>query len=76
MLPTDLPDHLGELVLRLGDGTAFLNNEWADIEDGAFLSAQATSSTQRGQTINTAPFDFVGVRPLSIFQGQIPRQFD
>lgn len=66
----------GELVLRLGDGTPFLNNEWADTEDGAFLSAHNTSSTQRGQTINAAPFDFIGVRPLSIFQGQIPRQFD
>jgi len=66
----------GELVLRLGDGTAFLNNEWADTEDGAFLSAENTTSTQRGQTINGAPSDFVGLRPLSVYQGQIPRQFD
>lgn len=64
------------LVLRLNGVDPFTNDEWADTEDGSLGSAEATSSTQRGQTLNGAPVDFTLIRPLSVFQGQIPRQFD
>lgn len=50
-------------------------NGWAAIEDGAFAAAQVTSSTQRGQAINGAPTNFDVVRPLDVFQGQLPRNF-
>lgn len=65
-----------QVALRLDSVSGMLNNSWTDSEDGALLSAQSGTSTQRGQTINGAPVDFFGVRPLDVFQSQIPRQFD
>lgn len=64
-----------QTALRL-NGDPMLTNSWTDIGDGALASAQAGTSTQRGQTINGAPVDFLLTRPLDVFQGQIPRQFD
>lgn len=65
-----------QIALRLNSVSAMLDNSWTDSADGALLSAQSGTSTQRGQAINGAPVDFFGVRPLDVFQGQIPRQFD
>ena len=63
-----------DVVIR-ANGVSQMTNGWTAIENGALASAHATSSTQRGQAINTAPADFILTRPLDAFQGQLPRQF-
>lgn len=66
----------GDHALRLVTAAADMANGWASTAAGAIGAAQQGTSTQRGQTINGAPSDFALVESLSVYQNQIPRQFD
>lgn len=65
----------GNEIVRAVASSGDFNGDWADTTAGAFAAVPPVSPPPGLGTMNQSPVDFEVIEPLSVYVGQIPRQF-